>query len=77
MIACNTDWTVVIVSRIFMVMRCCHEIGKKEKQYKRDYKAFVAAHGSSFKHAQRLAFADQFVKTIFVLPTHICIAISI
>ncbi len=73
----NTDGAVVIVGRIFMVMRYCHEIGKKEKQYKRNYKAFVTAHGSSFNHVQRLAFADQFVKTMFVLPPHICIAISI
>jgi hypothetical protein len=77
MVACNTDWTGVIASRIFMVMRYCHESGKKEKQYKRNYKAFIADHGSSFKHAQRLAFADQFVKTMFVVPTHICIEISI
>jgi hypothetical protein len=64
--AYNTDGAVVIVGRIFMVMRYCHERGKKEKQYKKNYKAFVAAHGSSFKYEQRLAFAHQFVKTMFV-----------
>jgi hypothetical protein len=31
--AYNTDGAVVIVGRIFMVVRYCHESSKKEKQY--------------------------------------------
>ncbi len=45
MIACNTDGTFVIVSSIFMVMRNGHHRGKKEEQYEKNSKVFVAAHG--------------------------------
>jgi hypothetical protein len=64
MIACNTDVTVVIVSSIFMVMRNGHR-GKKEVQYEKKSKAFVAAHGSSLKHRHRLPFADLIVNMLF------------
>lgn len=65
MIACNTDGTVVIVSSIFTVMRNGHHRGKKEVQYEKKSKAFVAAHGSSLKHRHRLPFADLIVNMLF------------
>jgi len=65
MIACNADGAVVIVGRVFMVMRNCHEGGKKEEQYKEKCKTFVVAHGYSFKHEHKLAYADQIVNKSF------------
>jgi hypothetical protein len=48
--ACNADGAVVVVSRIFMVVRCHRECGKKEKQYQERGNSTTADHGFPFTH---------------------------
>jgi hypothetical protein len=50
MIVCNTNGAVVIVDRVFMVMRNCHEGGKQEQDYKKSCKAEVSGHDASSTH---------------------------
>ena len=65
MIDRNTDGTVVIGNGIIMMMRNSRQRGKKEEQYKKNCKASVTTHGSSFKHEHRLTFTGQIVNMSF------------
>jgi hypothetical protein len=62
MIACNTDGAVVIISRIFMVVRYCHDGGKEEQQCKQRGKSMVYVHGASVSHEHRLSGVARYVK---------------
>jgi hypothetical protein len=54
MVTCNTDGAVVVVGRVVMVMRQCHESGKNKKEYE-EYGKFIAlAHGVFSIHEPRL-----------------------
>jgi hypothetical protein len=48
--AYNTDGAIVIVCRIFMVMRYSYESSKKEKQYQECRNSATADHSLSFTH---------------------------
>lgn len=47
--AYNTDGAVVIVGRIFVVMRYCYESSKKEKQYQEYGNSTTADHSLPFR----------------------------
>lgn len=61
--AYNTDRAVVIVGRIVMVMQCCHESGKNEKEYKKYGKLTALVHVPALE--PRLIYAVVFVKKSF------------
>jgi len=63
--AYNTDGAVVIVGRIFMMMRCSQECGKKEKQYQECGNSTAVDHSLPFTHKQRLVHVFEFVKKSF------------
>jgi hypothetical protein len=63
--AYNTDGTVVVVGRIFMVVQYGHECGKKEKQYQESGNFTAADHSLLFTMKQRLVHVVEFVKKLF------------
>jgi hypothetical protein len=65
MITRNTDGAVVVVGRIFMVVRYCHERGEKEKQNHECGNSTAADHGFPFTQKQRLLHVVKFVKKLF------------
>jgi len=52
MITRNTNGAVVVVDRIFMVVRRYHEGGNKEKQNEKTSNMFVPEHGAPFTMIQ-------------------------
>ncbi len=65
MMAYNTDGAVVVIRRIFMVVRYCHERGKKEKQNHKCGNSTTADRSFPFTHNQRLIHVVEFVKKLF------------
>jgi hypothetical protein len=54
----------VVVQHIFMVVRCCHECGRKEKQNKKSSSTFVPIHNIPFTPVHRLIPVNEFVKQL-------------
>jgi hypothetical protein len=48
MITCNTDGAIVVVRRIFMVVRYYHERGNQKKQNEKNCNALVPEHEAPF-----------------------------